>query len=180
METAEGTARRDIQPPCRLSPAERCYVACHTPDEACHALEKSAEMEKELQHFRMPEALNKSVPPELDDCIGSYSACAIFWNGDMQTCISMRNYRCVKPFEAGFEAAWKQLKEQHAETFSRPAACQACSMSEDCIHNCAGRRSEGMGSPFEPDPYTCQYVYLLSKHRASDNEADIPEEPSCV
>lgn len=167
---------------CRLSPAERCYVACHGPDEAAHTPEKAKELEKELQDFLMPTAPDDPLSPVMDDCIGSYTACAIYWNGDMQTCISMRGGQpghTVKPFQIGFEAAWAQLQEKHEITFLRPAACQVCDMSEDCLHNCAARRLEGTGSSQEPDPYTCQYVYLLKRCKEKGTLEAIPPGPDC-
>ena len=98
----------------------------------------------------------------------------------MNTCISMNGHGNAHPFETGFEAAWAQLKAQQDETFRRPAACQACGMQEDCLHNCAGRRFEGTGSPHGPDPYTCQYTYLLRLYKARRNGADVPPSPACV
>ena len=165
---------------CRLSPAQRACVACHPPEEAALAMENAKELEKALAGFQMPQAPAEAPPPEPDACIGSCSGCAIFWNGEMNTCISMNGHGNAHPFETGFEAAWAQLKAQQDETFRRPAACQACGMQEDCLHNCAGRRFEGTGSPHGPDPYTCQYTYLLRLYKARRNGADVPPSPACV
>ena len=139
-----------------------------------------SELEKKLADFRLPDAPVDSLPPEQDACIGSSAGCAIYWNGDMQTCISMNGYHCVKPFEIGFEAAWAQLKAEQETTFHRPAVCQACVMRPDCLHNCAARRFEGTGSPHEPDPYTCQYTYLLRLCRNERKHADAPPTPACT
>lgn len=165
---------------CRLSPAQRACVACHPPEEAALAMENAKELEKALAGFQMPQAPTETPPPEPDACIGASSGCAIYWNGEMNTCISMNGHGNAHPFETGFEAAWAQLKAQQDETFRRPAACQACGMQEDCLHNCAGRRFEGTGSPHGPDPYTCQYTYLLRLYKARRNGADIPPSPTCV
>ena len=165
---------------CRLSPAQRACVACHPPEEAALAMENAKELEKALAGFQMPQAPAEAPPPEPDACIGASSGCAIFWNGEMNTCISMNGHGNAHPFETGFEAAWAQLKAQQDETFRRPAACQACGMQEDCLHNCAGRRFEGTGSPHGPDPYTCQYTYLLRLYKARRNGADVPPSPTCV
>lgn len=167
---------------CRLSPAERCYVACHTPDEAAHALEKAKELEKALDNFCMPESPDERLSPEPDACIGSYSSCAIYWNGDMHTCISMRSGKAVppsKPFEIGFEAAWAQLQKEHDRIFCRPPVCQVCDMAEECLHNCPARRLEGTGFLHKPDPYTCQYVYLLKLCREKDRLEILPSAPDC-
>ena len=150
---------------CRLSPAQRACFACHSPDEIEIAMENASLLEKELSQFGMPVASEEMLSSQQDVCIGSYTGSAIFWNGDMQTCISLKKYNCVKPFEIGFETAWEQLKTQQAFTFSHPAACRSCEMSSDCQHNCAGRRFEGTGSPHKPDPYTCKYTYLLRRYR---------------
>lgn len=165
---------------CRLSPAQRACVACHPPEEAALAMENAKELEKALAGFQMPQAPTEAPPPEPDACIGASSGCAIYWNGEMNTCISMNGHGNAHPFETGFEAAWAQLKAQQDETFRRPAACQACGMQEDCLHNCAGRRFEGTGSPHGPDPYTCQYTYLLRLYKARRNGADVPPSPTCV
>ena len=164
----------------RLSPAERACVACHPPEEVDIALANAAELEKELLNFRMPEAPAELPPPALDACIGSCSGCTIYWNGEMQTCISMNGHHNVKPFEVGFEAAWAQIQAEHADTFRKPAACQVCPMAADCQQNCAARRFEGTGTQRTPDPYTCQYTYLLRLYRARRDNPDIPQAPSCT
>ena len=164
---------------CRLSPAERACVACHPPEEVALALENAKALEKEEAGFRMPAAPADPPPPQMDACIGSFSECVVYWNGEMSTCISMHGYHPVHPFETGFEAAWAQLKADHQATFRRPAACQACGMAHECLHNCAARRFEGTGSPFEPDPYTCRYTYLLRLYRARQNAPELPPVPSC-
>ena len=164
----------------RLSPAQRACVACHPPQEVELALENAKELEKELEHFKLPQAPAEVNETRLQACIGSYSSASIFWNGEMQTCISMNGRRNVNPFEIGFEAAWAQIQSEHAETFRMPPACQACEMFRDCLHNCAARRFEGTGDNLTPDPYTCQYTYLLRLYRDRMNNPEIPQAPSCT
>ena len=164
---------------CRLTPAERACIACHSPEDVGPAMEEAKKLERELEHFQLPEAPGNAASNVPDACIGSSSGCAICWNGDMQTCISLSRYNCVKPFEIGFEAAWAQLKAKQNQTFLRPAASQVCEMASDCLHNCTGRRFEGTGLPLRPDPYTCQYVYLLRLCRARHADADLPPVPNC-
>lgn len=165
---------------CRLSPAERVCIACHPPEEAEQALENAKELEKELDHFRMPDNSGEMAGSPQSSCIGSMTGCAICWNGDMQTCISMNGWHNAKPFETGFEAAWAQLKAEEQENFHRPNACWKCEMANECQHNCAGRRFEGTGSPYEPDLYTCQYTYLLKIYKERQRVADVPQSPKCV
>ncbi len=165
---------------CRLTPAERACVACYPPEEVGLAMEEANGLEKELANFRMPKVKEKMIGSLPDSCIGSNTGCAIYWNGEMQTCISLNGYQNVKPFEIGFEAAWSQLKARQDETFHRPVACQVCSMATDCLHNCTARRFEGTGSPYEPDPYTCQYTYLLRICKDRQNMTDVPDSPECV
>lgn len=164
---------------CRLSPAERACLACFPPEETDKALEEAGELEKELARFRMPAPPAGTPPPERETCNGSFTGCAIYWNGEMGTCISLRGYHNARPFETGFEAAWAQLKAEEGKTFLRPPACAVCGMAKDCLHNCAGRRFEGTGSPGEPDPYTCQYVYLLELCKKRRNDPDTPEAAPC-
>ena len=163
----------------RLSPAQRACVACHPPDEVETALKNAEELEKELEHFQLPTAPATPLPAQSDPCIGSYTGSAILWNGEMQTCISMNGYHPVKPFETGFEAAWAQLKAEESEIFRLPSVCQACSLRSECLHNCSARRFEGTGSPFEPDPYTCQYTYLLKLYKDERKVDCVPETPPC-
>lgn len=165
----------------RLSPAQRVCVGCHPPEEVEIALENAKELEKELEHFQLPAAPD-ALPEkrEMNACIGSLSGCALFWNGEMQTCISMNGRHNVNPFEIGFEAAWAKIQSEHEETFLMPLACQACEMKADCLHNCAARRFEGMGDCQTPDPYTCQYTYLLRLYRERMNRPEIPPSPSCA
>jgi radical SAM protein with 4Fe4S-binding SPASM domain len=165
---------------CRLNPAERACIACHPPEEAAQAMEEAKELIKALADFQQPSAPAEPLLPQTDSCIGASSGCAIYWNGEMQTCISLNGRHNVDPFAIGFDAAWAQLKAEQDQTFRRPMACQACSMASDCQHNCAGRRFEGTGSTHEPDPYTCQYTYLLRLYRARRGDADLPQTPPCA
>ena len=165
---------------CRLSPAERACIACHTPEDVELAMNNAKSIEKELAGFRMHSKPDELLPPQADSCIGSLSGCAIYWNGEMNTCISMYGCSNSKPFEIGFEAAWAQLKAKQDKAFLRPAMCQTCSMNNECVHNCAGRRFEGTGSTFEPDPYTCQYTYLMHRYKAKQSVTDVPQYPTCV
>lgn len=165
---------------CRLSPAERAIVACTSPEDMAQAMKTAEDLAKDLTNFELPVPPEESIVSQMDSCIASNIGCAIYWNGDMQTCISMSRYRPVKPFENGFVTAWEQLKAAQNETFHRPATCEVCSMRTECLHNCAGRRFEGTGSPFEPDPYTCQYTWLLKRYKEKQNRTDVPESPKCV
>lgn len=187
----------------RLTPAQRACVACHKPEEVEIALENAEALEKELANFVLPKAAvcpsasaaanpvgnGSPVPqtapespnsaPEMNACIGSYSGCALFWNGEMQTCISMNGMENVNPLEIGFENAWQEIQKNHAQTFKMPPACQVCELKSDCNHNCPARRFEGMGSTQTPDSYTCQYTYLLKLYREKQNNPEIPQAPSC-
>ena len=166
-------------PEWRLTPAERACVACCRPEDVAEAMEEAKELEKEAEGFRIPSA-PEGLPPEADSCIGSLTGCAILWNGEMQSCISMGRYRSAKPFETGFEDAWARLKALEKETFLRPAECVACEMAGDCLHNCAGRRFEGTGSPQTVDPDICRYTYLLRLCRARRDPHDVPPPPPCT
>lgn len=165
---------------CRLNPAERACVACSKPDEIALAMQGAKKLEKELVNFRMQNAEAESIDSIQDSCIGSSTGCAIYWNGEMQTCVSLNGYHNAKPFVTGFESAWAQMKAEQEKTFRRPAACQKCNMATDCMHNCAARRFEGTGSPHEPDPYTCQYTYLLRILREKRGKTDVTHNPLCV
>ena len=164
---------------CRLTPAERACVACHPPEEVEKAMEAAGELEKELANFRMPVVTGEPPVSAQDSCIGSKIGCAIYWNGEMQTCISLNGWHNVHPFETGFETAWAQLKAEEEKTFHRPAVCCVCRMKANCEHNCTGRRFEGTGSPCEPDPYTCQYTYLLGIYKERQKVTETAQIPQC-
>ena len=164
---------------CRLTPAERACVACHPPEEVEKAMEDAGELEKELANFRMPVVTGEPPVSAQDSCIGSKIGCAIYWNGEMQTCISLNGWHNVHPFETGFETAWAQLKAEEEKTFLRPAVCCVCRMKEKCEHKCTGRRFEGTGSHSEPDPYTCQYTYLLEIYKERQKVTETAQSPQC-
>ena len=161
----------------RLSPAERACVAVHAPAEVEKAMEEARELERELEGVSIPAMTEGPEWPPQDICIGSRSGCAISWNGDMQTCVSMLGYRCVKPFETGFETAWTQLRDAHAETFRYASRCRTCAMVKECRHNCPGRRFEGTGSPRKADPYTCEYTRLMRILREGTRQDNGTEDP---
>ena len=163
----------------RLSPAERACIACHAPAEVELAMANAKELEKELEHFVLPTAPETPPPPQMNACIGSYSSCAIYWNGEMNTCISMSGRRSINPFEIGFEAAWEAIQAEHEATFRLPDVCAACEMHADCMHNCAARRFEGTGVSNSTDPFTCKYTYLLRIYRERMNNPEIPQSPAC-
>ena len=161
----------------RLSAAERACIACHPPHEAALALENAKTLEKELEHFTMPQPVEDD--PGLHACIGAYSTAAIYWNGEMNTCISLAGSHGYKPFEIGFEEAWRQLQADHAKRFRRPAVCVACPVRQDCLHSCAARNFEATGDPEKPDPYTCEYVWLLTKYREQTQNKQHADTQSC-
>ncbi len=164
---------------CSLTPAERACVACHSPSEVDIALNAAKTLEQELSHFTPPQG-PAGVLPEQEACIAGSAGCAIAWNGDMQTCVSLNAWQSVKPFEIGFEAAWAQLKAAQDRTFARPSVCAQCEMRTDCDHNCPGRRFEGTGNIHTPDPRVCQYTYLLRLYRARRGTVSTPGTPGCV
>lgn len=165
---------------CRLSPAERACVACRPSSEVSIALEEAKELEKKLDGFRIEDYQESDSADDKDYCIGSYSACAISWNGNMNTCISLLGMKGADPFEIGFEAAWEQLKANQASVFKLPDICSRCSLRSDCTRNCAGRRLEGTGSIDEPDPYTCEYTYLLKTLKNQETLTAFPTSPECI
>ncbi len=98
----------------------------------------------------------------------------------MNTCISLLGLKGADPFEIGFEAAWEQLKANQASVFKLPDICSRCSLRSDCTRNCAGRRLEGTGSIDEPDPYTCEYTYLLKTLKNQETLTAFPTSPECI
>ncbi|MBE5807530.1 MAG: radical SAM protein [Clostridiales bacterium] len=165
---------------CRLTTAERVCVACSRPDDVEKALAEAPTLERLLDGFEPPLAPPENLPMPGNMCIGARTACAIAWNGDMQTCVSLLGYENVHPFDTGFEAAWAQLKARQAETFAAPAACALCDMAEECTHNCAGRRFEGTGSPHEPDRELCRYTYLFRRFGETHGDAIPSRAPDCT
>lgn len=164
---------------CALSPSQRACIACHTPEEVELALCNAEILEKEIADYSPPVAVNGGVT-EVQGCIGSYSAAAIFWNGDMNSCVSLAGSACYKPFETGFENAWQQMQKDHSKRFALPPVCKNCDMREDCIHSCAARNFEATGDYQTPDPNTCLYVWLLRKYRTEKGREITVNPPSCM
>lgn len=147
---------------CRLSPAERVCLEgnCREPEKA---MQKAKELEKELADFQMPKFDPHKLCKPIGSCNGSYVNAAIFWNGEMNTCISMCGADNLKPFEVGFEQAWKQLQEDFPKKFCVPVACWTCELQASCILNCSARQFQGTGYFYKTDPYTCQFAWLIEK-----------------
>jgi len=164
---------------CRLNAAQRALIGRCKPDEVGNALEKADSLMERLEGFTPP-AADVKASAQQDLCIGGCSGCAIGWNGDMQTCVSLLGYKPVKPFQTGFDAAWAQLRQRESETFLLPEACANCTMTAFCRHNCAGRRFEGTGSPLGPDSEQCRYAYLLNVLNTDDPEAPERPTPDCL
>ena len=162
---------------CRLTPAERACVACYPPAAVAEALEEAKTLEGTFSAALMPQPTEED--PGIQACIGSYSAAAIYWNGEMNTCISLGGSPGYRPFEVGFEAAWRQLQADHAERFRRPPVCVVCPVKEQCVHSCAARNFEATGDPSVPDLYTCEYVWHLVHCREKHGLGTKAVEHSC-
>lgn len=164
---------------CRLSPAERVCVALRPSSEVVIAINESNELEKKLVDFKLEFNQDQKIETQMDYCIGSYSSCAIGWNGQMNNCLSLLGASCPDPFEIGFEAAWEELIRNRSSVFKLPDECLMCQMRSYCIRNCAGRRYEGTGSTDKTDTYICQYTYLLNVLKNQGYLTEFPAQPEC-
>lgn len=152
---------------CRLSPAERACIDSRSPEEVELALNDATELKKELANFR-------SFPPSMEVsirkpryCNGAFSACAILWNGDMDTCLGLARGSIYKPFEVGFEVAWRHLQSDMPHRFRLLPECQACPLRNDCTNNCIGHFNEHTGQSDKMDEFLCQYTYLKHLYQNS-------------
>ena len=145
---------------CRLSPAERVCLSCRPHTEVKQAMQDAKEREKELIHFQMPEYDPSRLTEPRKPCNGSFMSAAIYWNGEMNTCLSMAGVDNVKPFDVGFEVAWKRLQDDHQKKFDTPNACWTCELQKYCVRSCPARQFRGTGSTMIPDPYVCRFAWL--------------------
>lgn len=148
-----------------LTPAERACFCTRESDDIAGALADAPALEEQLADFQIPTPDN-DVDLPVRACAGSQTGCAIRWNGAMNYCLSYRSI-AVKPFEVGFVAAWRQLREQHAEAFRLNPVCAACALLDECALSCPGRFWEGTRDPRTLDRQLCEYVYLLHARRTA-------------
>lgn len=144
---------------CRLSPAEATCIAFNKPRDVEKALKEAKNFEKFAG--TVPPQLSEEIPDAvIRSCNGSCMEASIFWNGDMQTCISLAGVKCYKPFEVGFETAWQQLQGDAPESFAPSPVCLRCALADSCFGKCAARNFEGTGDSRKPDPYVCQFTWM--------------------
>lgn len=149
----------------RLSPAQRVCVERKHPWNVEKALKDAEELEKELEHFELPTISDEPPPPKIDACVGSYIAGAFLWNGEMTTCLSLTGSKKYYPFEVGFEAAWQEMKRDHAQTFLMPPKCQNCALQEKCNFRCQGMCNSFTKDAHTPDEEICKYTWLAERYQ---------------
>lgn len=152
-----------------LSPAQRVCVEGYSLRNIEQALEEAKELEKELEHFSIPQ-LTENIPETLPACVGSLNSCAILWNGEMSPCISLTGNRRYLPFETGFEAAWQQMQADHGITFRTPEQCRTCALQNECSMRCHGKFYSVTGDAGTPSPELCQYTWLKQRFRPAGQE----------
>lgn len=158
----------------RLSPAQRVCVEKNYPWNVEQALKDAELLEKELEHFSLPRLPEAEIPEKLYPCIGSYTGCAILWNGEMTTCLSMTGYQKYFPFESGFEVAWRQMVSERESTFRTPDQCRACALQNVCNFHCQGMCNSFTGDAHTPDPEICKYTWLMQRYQPKLNDSSIP------
>lgn len=157
-----------------LSPAERACVACRKPEEVEEALADAQELEKLWKPEYLPTARSEKPKPRY--CNGSSCSSAILWNGDLQTCLSLAGAPAYKPFEIGFDAAWKQLQSERDARFMTSPVCDACAFIDNCASHCAARNYQGTGDFYTPDPAVCKYTWFVNQYKKilAERQADVP------
>ena len=151
-----------------LTPAEQACFFGRDSDDIERALAEAPALEKRFGNFEHPTPDPNTDQP-VRACIGSQTGCAIRWNGEMNYCLSYRSIT-VKPFEVGFDAAWRQLRERHTDAFKLNRICAACAFLDECELSCPGRFWEGTRDPQTLDRQLCEYVYLLHVRRTAVNQ----------
>lgn len=103
------------------------------------------------------------IPSEKMGCMAGRSAFWITWDGRMTPC-GMMNEPVARPFEEGFEAAWKQIVEE-TDRILLPAACRDCKARKVCQVCGALAIAEGHGDSTRTPEYLCQctkrYIELV-------------------
>lgn len=100
--------------------------------------------------------LDDCVPLEQSGtgCLAGNSQFWIAWNGEMYPCCMMPQIS-AKPFEIGFDAAWRQITEACAQLPKTPQ-CASCSLHSFCPSCSALQYLETNGNPLLRPDYLCR------------------------
>lgn len=108
-----------------------------------------SEIVEEQKRPSMSEIAARFHAPELLE--GPFATCRLYrtfffidWNGLMETC-SLMSYCQSRPFEIGFEAAWRDMHEKLSR-LQVPHACTKCTYLPFCSA-CPGKRQAETGTP---------------------------------
>ena len=137
----------------RLDPAEAARARIH-------ALKREMGPELFPQYVRQsieqaehPEPA-KEVPGRMA-CMAGQCSFTINWQGEMRPCVILTE-PAVSVFDAGFEAAWKQIVEETGK-IRLNAKCTACTLRHLC-RTCAASALLEAGSYDAVPEYMCRYA----------------------
>ncbi len=140
----------------RLSPVLNVFLNYYNPREIAEQAEKIKEIENYLNQNGFPYE-QVEVNQNKGRCKGSYTSPAVFWNGEMRSCLTLTSY-FTNPFAEGFKKAFEKLTTAADLLFKPNKKCIQCSYYDVCL-NCPGRtRPDGIFGNV-PDDYMCRYAY---------------------
>lgn len=150
-------------------------TARFTPEEAgcARARAELCSMEEEEKQIRL-RALHEGrggsagqdeecerVPDEKMGCMAGRSSFWITWDGRMTPC-GMMNAPVARPFEVGFDEAWKYITEE-TDKILLPAECRNCGKRSYCMICGALAIAEGHGCSYKKPDYLCRQTEVFLK-----------------
>ena len=120
--------------------------------------EKGKEFFAQAVEYNLCQALcvpeGEEVPGEMK-CKAGKSSFVINWQGNMIPCVVLNN-PSVPVFDAGFEAAWKEIVEGTQKLFTSPR-CSKCRFRQFC-NTCVASAVAETGKYDEVPEYLCRYT----------------------
>ena len=101
------------------------------------------------------------VPDEKMGCMAGRSSFWITWDGRMTPC-GMMNAPVARPFEEGFDEAWKYITEE-TDKILLPAECRNCEKRSYCMICGALAIAEGHGCSYKKPDYLCRQTEVFLK-----------------
>lgn len=110
------------------------------------------------EHLDQEEECERS-PDEKMGCMAGRSSFWITWDGRMTPC-GMMNAPVARPFEEGFDTAWRQITKETNEIFL-PPECKTCKKRFCCTMCGALAIAEGQGCSHKKPEYLCRQTEVF-------------------
>ncbi len=99
------------------------------------------------------------IPDEKMGCMAGRSSFWLTWDGRMTPC-GMMNEPVARPFEEGFDLAWKKITEE-TNKILLPAECRECKKRFACMVCGALCIAEGYGCSYKKPEYLCRQTEVF-------------------